>query len=96
MSDKIEEQIEETEFPEDFTQGQVLGAGAAQSALEHTVSSYLVGVGAILGHLAEAARNLAEDGLGLLDFAELLEGNDLDYEDEDYEEEDDDEEEEED
>ncbi len=97
MSDKIEEMVDqieeavETEFPEDFTQGQVLGATAAQSALEHTVSSYLMGVGAVLGTLAQAARNLAEDGLGLLDFAELLEGNDLDYEEED----DDDEEEEE-
>jgi len=88
MSDQIEEQMEETEFPEDFTQGQVLGAGAAQEALEHTVSSYLVGVGAILGHLAEAARNLAEDGLSLLDFATLLEGNDIDDdEDEDEEQE---------
>ena len=85
MSDQIDEMIED-EFPEDFTQGQVLGAGAAQEALEHTVSSYLVGVGAILGHLAQAARNLAEDGLSLLDFATLLEGNDIDDEDEEQEE----------
>ena len=87
MSDQIDEQMEETEFPEDFTQGQVLGATAAQSALEQTVSSYLVGVGAVLGSLAQAARNLAEDGLSLLDFATLLEGNDIDGEEEDYEEE---------
>ena len=68
------------DVPEDWTQGQGMGASAAQEALEHTVSSYLVGVGAILGRLSEDARGLAEDGYTLEDFADLLEGKDIDNE----------------
>ena len=60
-----------------MTQGETMTATAAQSALEHTVAAYLIGVGAIVQSLAQAARGLAEDGLSLLDFATLLEGGDL-------------------
>ena len=59
------------------TQGLDLGATAAQVALEHTVSNYLVGVGGILGHLAEVADNLAQDGYTLEQFSQLLAGNDI-------------------
>ena len=58
------------------TQGQHLGAIIANSALEHTVSSYLIGVGEILRQVADAARGLDGDGFTLSDFADLLEGKD--------------------
>ena len=64
-----------TEEPD--TQGLNLGATAAQVALEHTVSNYLIGVGGILGHLAEVADNLAQDGYTLEQFSQLLAGNDI-------------------
>ena len=62
---------------EQDTQGLQLGATAAQVALEHTVSQYHIGVGGILGHLAEVAHNLAEDGYTLEQFSTLLAGNDI-------------------
>ena len=56
------------------TQGIELGAIVANSALEHTVSSYLIGVGEILRQVATAARGLEDDGFTLSDFADLIEG----------------------
>lgn len=58
------------------TQGAELGVTIANSALEHSVSSYLIGVGEILRQVANAARNLAGDGFDLESFADLIEGKD--------------------
>ena len=65
-----------SENTENATQGRHLGAIVANSALEHTVSSYLIGVGEILRQVADAARGLDGDGFTLSDFADLLEGKD--------------------
>lgn len=59
-----------------ITQGAELGVTIANSALEHSVSSYLIGVGEILRQVANAARNLADDGFDLVTFADLIEGKD--------------------
>ncbi len=58
------------------SQGTELGITIANSALEHSVSSYLIGVGEILRQVANAARNLADDGFDLVTFADLIEGKD--------------------
>ncbi len=60
-----------------LTQGQSLGAVVADSALEHTVASYLIGVREILHQITAAARGLAEDGITLEQFADLIEGGDI-------------------
>ncbi len=62
---------------EPTTQGAELGVVIANSALEHSVTSYLVGVGEILRQVADAARNLAGDGFDLESFADLIEGKDI-------------------
>lgn len=63
-----------SEEQQEITQGAELGVVIANSALEHTVSSYLIGVGEILRQVADAARGLAGDGFQLEDFADLIEG----------------------
>lgn len=72
-----------TEQDKPTTQGQELTISAANSALEHTVASYLIGVGAVLQTVAQAARALADDGLSLNMFADLLEEKDIQFSDDD-------------
>lgn len=58
-------------------QGEALIGVVANVALEHSVSSYLIGVGMVLKAVVTAARALADDGLDLAQFADLLEGQDV-------------------